>query len=322
MSGVERLASMGSGPARLRARLRRETRVIAVFAADQRAVVRIGRRVPESLLGGAIADVMGESLRRALRFWEHQPDAVTGVAPRPVSSLAPRPGNGARRSRLDTWSDVRRGTVAPSTVRRTAAHIDHEQVALPTQEVVDRVARAFEESGERAKQRMRLPPGDERNAHPAEAASPGEGRGHATRVSVVTAARESPLSRALRSYWRGSTVGAPAGSAAVASAPATQLTIRRDASDDGRAVARGDAALPLPPTAREPVHTEGSSPVPAPRARPGGAFPERSVGIRSPRLDMLVADRAAATDWLTGDLADQLADVLREQAIREGIDLT
>ena len=64
-------------------------------------------------------------------------------------------------------------------------------------------------------------------------------------------------------------------------------------------------------------------PAASPRGRAAPVFTDRSLDAGTPRTaDAPLAGRAIAVDWLTGDLADQLADILRDQAIREGIDLT
>jgi hypothetical protein len=146
----------------------------------------------------------------------------------------------------------------------------------------------------------------------------------AARASVSRDRVESPLSRVLRDYWRAQSSNRDSGVQRIGNAIAPARASRPDRAADPTAESPRQPLLREPLSrAVEPARGANAEPVASPRVRGAAAFTDRSLDAGgSHTADTPLAERAIATDWLTGDLADQLADILRDQAIREGIDLT
>jgi hypothetical protein len=320
MNALARVQSAGSGPSRLRAVLRRDSEAVLAVARDHRAAAHVRWHFPETLLGAELADVMGENLRRALRFWEREVPTPVRARVRGEAPVA-LAGPGARR----------RDAVVPAAAQQ------HAPVATP----------AASPAGARAS-RPALSPAAVHARDDVPSPWVGVEPETAGRAAASVSPIDSPLRRALRTYW--STL--PAGKArspadGVVNGSQRQSTSGADRSEEmgGRASTREPvtehraarrtfiADAEVPPTARVIPDVTADAARPAQPWRmtdPAAMTRARAAAIlrdRGPDIDAPVSREAwrsggTGTDWLAGDLADQLADILREQAVREGVDLT
>ena len=321
---LERLAGAGTGPRRLRATLRRDTAAVRATAAAHRSLAEVRYRLPETLLGGDLANWMGESLRRALRFWEPVPAALDAAPRRARGAFTSGASAPASRARLAAGRTAS-GTAAPAPAAAStpSGARSPREWNTPTPRLGDRAVRARETGDDMDSGRTRP---DSASLH--QLTGP---RRPATRVANEISARispvphvaHSPLARALSVYWRGRQTGEPAVAPLIGVPPASvRMAPFLPATSGGEA----SRIAALPPTSgdteRATASRRGSQPDALTRARAATSL--RDQGADADPLPPYAAWRvdSTAADWLTGDLADQLADILREQAIREGVDLT
>lgn len=317
-----------SPPRRLRDELRRATTRLGAAAATF-APARVGMRIPPSVLGAELADVMGDSLRKALRFWDAAPmDDVAPMLPkgRRSATFPPLSSTHGTRSVLPAIGtapaprDV--GTAAHPTIpaRERSAFpplTNGGRPAVPSRDV------AAEHQPATRRQELERIPLERESRDRREPDHPPPNR--STHVAQQRAA--SPLVVALNAYWtaqRGD--GARAGSVAA----------MRDA--DGAARAAREHGLQASPEAgidRLTHPSSASSPVLRAGALPADDAPASAAPRVTRWLPADIQPPSAETesarfplpaqpvpDWLLGDLADQLADILREQAMDHGVDLT
>jgi hypothetical protein len=319
--GVARLTVAAAGPRRLRAELWRATNPLRRAAGAPRRLSRVGRAFPGSLLGAELAEVMGERLQRALRFWEGEPAALEDeVRPRGSPSAATALSRTTRTAmpRGNETASDRRGSVSgtpPDEPRK-------RQTTSSAMKALERLARRVERvSDERS--RLGVPVTQERAS----------GNGATSRalsaVSPVTMRRQAlasaPLTKVLHTYWETQRVVPLAGDSREAGPALPGANARHR---HGGASERLPAALQRPLPLGEGAETAGVPrfvPEPAPLTSPRPrtdllAGPQGEVSVVDNRLAWLRG--SMPTDWLTGDLADQMADVLRDQAVRHGVDLT
>ena len=309
---MTRLAALASAPRRMRADLRRATRPLRALPLAGAPLGDVGTALPPALFGGELLDVLSERLRELL----------APPAPEPVIAPLARPGSAV-------------GSVEwPDGLRPAGASC------------IDASGRAAREEGvaPAAAASPRL------EAAPIAAAAPPR-RGPITGESRAGRGRrvawEGPLAERVRRYWRA--VDAEEARARGHSMAPLSLPDRGAAGDvsEQAATARGAAPLPdaevasalgafvagelfAPALARSTGHgepafggrvlgdatatppsTNGHGPRATGAPFPAGpAWPRPGAAGGSP-------SRAAA---LRG-LADDVGDILREQALRHGIDV-
>ncbi len=323
MSGVAGFLGTATGPARLRAELRRRTRPLAELLAASRSPRALGAGIPRSALGGDLLDLLGRRFELAMLGGE---ETAAGPTDRPPSGgRGGWIGGGPRRGR------------PPAAAMAAAA---------------PGVAAAAGGAPSPGRRRGALPPPGAPSSSPPTPALP-----EPSPASPDVRSRSAATVPGRAPGVQPQTPEPPLAAAATRrpaplSALERALGEYRRLSDAERTAAAGSVGPASPPVA-----------LPAPRSRPSPAGPTLAAGTRSPgswpqRTGRQVAEKArrlplsgvapppSETSAVTAgdgveiknvfhievaggerdegadDLADRIADVLRLQAQQHGIDIT
>ncbi len=323
-SGIERVTVGGAAPRRLRAVLRRDTSAVRAIAADHRSLASVRCPLPEALLGGDLANWMGDSLRRALRFWEPQPAAPGAPSSRARAPVGGDAATRAPRSRSATLAAPRTITQTPVvTAPQGAPPPNRRPRAMP--EITEHAARAW--ATERHPESA--PVLSEMAAVPSSSTGRQSGSrmvsASGVRVALPEQRADSPLVRALRSYWQAQQTTVSSQAEPIVAASTTAMTRSRRLGPEDEGERRPAAAVERADTgAFHAAFERGRRSLAPAGATVAAPLADQRIDADDVTLPRQALQRtgAIATDWLTGSLADQLADILREQAIREGVDLT
>jgi len=307
-NAIAAFAAAASGPSTARAQLRARTRAIPTMLETARRAAALGTRWPDDLIGERLLDLLSDRLRALLdrapardvairaggRPLDHQP-TTTSTTQAPDATSADRP-------RSSTWptgasprvTPPQLGSIAgPETGRRPLLN---EAAATP---------------GPGVEWETALEPS--RNAL-VEQAAPPAARGTA-------APPNAPLLRALRDYWTMSRDARTRRAEIGVAQPAPDVMAPPPTDDVRDAAARG---LPTEQIAeRMAAFTRG--PFAAQPRTPAIARLERAGvdrSTRGARDPMRLPGNAPSWFGAPSDLGEQLADVLREQAILHGVDLS
>ena len=291
MHGLASLITAGGSPHRFRATLQRATHALRAAAAAPRATHAVGKRVPASLLGSELADTMGESLRRALRFWEADSESEAPPSRQPSQFIVASPpeSHAPHPPAIDPPSERTKG---------------HANVDIPLHSNTWRPEIP----------RSPIMPDLMHGSGVARTGAAQSSKDHTNRRLPAPA---SPLFSVLRAYW-----------STVESRPAAPNDRRITVPDELAVVVPEGAGgisidqRPFRPPMSMDVGRRLASPTDNGRTIAALKEPEIRSAANVPARPEPHPEGPDRVDWLTGDLSDQLADVLRDQAIRHGVDLT
>jgi hypothetical protein len=335
MSTITCLLDRGSGPSQMRTRLAAETRAIRRAAArlsTQRTQTTrlVHAKLPAAVMGGDLLNILSQPVRALLRDAKPAEEAyeqATRTVPRfgsraepraPRSALLASNTPGERRTGEDTaapgwWAPVRRTQASFSAPGREPASRGHRQTGLQPTEP-GRAVSAADDGPEGIPKRTAGP-------QRADVSVPGQPRGRTI------------LERSLEEYFR---------SAREAGTPGTLSGAAPDPSTIG-------GAAPSPPSGRVPNLMPGAPPTPVHGATrpalneeqvaerlqaflPGGLPPEAGGVHRVPAeggrvevdhtFDSHVAGAGERRPSMLRELSDQVTEILHQQAIQHGIDVT
>jgi hypothetical protein len=311
--GIRGFLALATGPATLCGRLRRETRPVRRPPRAVEALGRVGSTFPAALVGSELLALLGERLR--------------GLVLEPAAAADEEAGLRALSRRLTARLRDERPPRRPVAAPPPSAERPGEPSLAPSEPSEPaRAAAAWAKAAAPTHMAGGPPPAGGRR-EPLSGAALLEER---LRVYWRTVARER--GRVHAGAWLAQAVRAsrptPAGVELdpLPRAPMTEAEIARElrAFVDGRTGERSAPAQAAPVGAdgagQEPRHGFAASPgfggagTPGGAAPPPAAVPAHTLG---PTFGVTAASRAAARR----ELADELAAILREQAVRHGIDL-
>ena len=313
------LLARATGPGRFRVRLRRQTRPVRVYRESSAPLARARAAIPRSVLGGDLLDLLSSQLRAALVPGE---DASIGAAThnatrRPyLVTSAPGPGQSnpapISRSVHDGSIDWLGSNSGP--VGHQAGVVGRSSLSVGTAEASWLSA---SQTGERRAARDRVESGALATAGlPPVAKQQPPGSGPRAGVS------QTALLRVLSEFWHSETDVAR---------PEVAVTTPQVARPDARQKYSGESGgMPGTPSWPDVAGQDLAERIRAfARGNTGGSLgqtesvpppgsPER-VEIKNYFQLALGGDQGRGSPR---ELADRLADILREQALQHGIDIT
>ena len=296
------LLAAGTGPGVLRGELRARTAGVRRLTEAARGVAGVGAALPPELFGTHLTELLSERLQGLLE------ERGQAAAPPVARRSAQAPGAVARAAhRGDFGALSRRAAIAPRfdplrSDGRPAEGTDAVSPAARADPIWDLPQSGGETAGwataspqEIARDPFAVPP--VKPARPARVDS------------------EPLLSRKLREYWELRQAKATAGPLPAAAAPAGET---RPAGDVAAGPRSTRSAMPPDEIARQMQAFVSGPLIERSPARPARSF---AAPLPAPGAGYRVPERGAAHQ-ADSDLAEKLADILREQAILHGIDVT
>jgi hypothetical protein len=319
---VRTLLAAGAGPQRMRGELRLRTARLHALRRGRAAVASVGAQVPSTLLDGGLAPVLSERLRTLLLTAREEPSP--DVAAPPLQRALARDGAAA--------AAAGQTALAPASGVAAAVRRLMPEPAAPTAARRRRVEPATPRAGQKdpgQAEEFASSPGGAGSApvpaHAAAAARPLPERAAPMPDRPVSSAgqAESLLESRLREYWRLHTA-APAAHAAAPTPPAAPRTARAAAAPPAVGLTPSPNGAGWP----ERAGREAARRVFGPAGTALSAAPVSlaDMGATAPlaqpvqmRNEFHITVGAHEDD---DALADRIAELLREQALRHGIDLT
>lgn len=323
---IDRFLATATGPARLRSDLRRTTKAVRTFPRALDALEGVRTEIPESLLGGELLGLLGASLQQLLWDWV-QPVARRGAVRGSGPEFSGKPGTGGDGRRVEFPALPEAAAEQGRRMGAGASGLPRADVSFPTPDRGD-VARSTDLASplRPARPGARSASGSEDSAHPAHAL-PGTQAEAAGEQGWRRGSVPSMLARKLDEYWRADRRAAPSGRE-------TWPSPGRDEPAKRPAVLQPTPWFnrPAPPPWPERVARHASGKVAHLLTQSGSNGPAQRVQqtlkadlpekVEIQNVFNLEVGTGGFGQGSTSDLAEAIADILHEQALQHGIDVT